>query len=124
MAMAERATVVIVVAPALLLALASLLRSVPGEWSQSALLAWAAVAAAYLAGGAGGAGAPLAQTAVGLGLAFAALATGGAWGLLLLTAMSLAATAAALAGGLAVAWPATALLAAACALGAARDLIH
>jgi hypothetical protein len=121
MAMAERATVVIVVAPALLLALASLLRSVPGEWSQSALLAWAAVAAAYLAGGAG---APLAQTAVGLGLAFAALATGGAWGLLLLTAMSLAATAAALAGGLAVAWPATALLAAACALGAARDLIH
>jgi len=117
----ERAVVVILVAPALLLALASLLRSVPGEWSQSALLAWTAVAAAYLAGAVG---APVAATAAGLVLAFAALALGGAWGLLLLAAMGLAATAAALAGGLALAWPATALLAAACALGAARDLIR
>lgn len=40
---------VLLLLPSLLLAGGSLLRSVPGEWSRSALLAWSAVLLAHLA---------------------------------------------------------------------------
>jgi len=119
--MAERALVLVVAVPALALAAASLLRSVPGEWSQSALLAWAAVSLAYLGGQAA---VPLGVAVAALALAFAALALGGATGLLVLVATGLTLAAAALAGVVTAPWPAAALLAPACAIGAARPLIH
>lgn len=119
--MGDRAVLAVVVAPALLLAAGALLRSVPGEWSQSALLAWAAVSLGFLAG----------RTADTLGVAvmapilgFFALALGGAVGLIALSAVYAGVAVATVAGVLAVPWPVAALLASACAAGAARSLIH
>jgi hypothetical protein len=116
-----RAAVLIVTIPALILAAGAFLRSVPGEWSQNALLAWGAVSLGLLAGQATD---TLYLAAIGLVLGFVALAVGGAVGLGVLAAVYAGAAAAALAGALAMPWPVAAVLAAACAAGAARGVIH
>ena len=120
--MSDRATVLLLAIPALVLAGGALLRSVPGEWSQSALLAWAAVGLGFLSGQASGS-APM-LGAAGLLLGFLALALGGAVGLGVLAALYLALTAASLIGLVASPWFVAALLAAACAAGAIRALIY
>ena len=117
--MSERFTTVLTVAPALVLAAGSFLRSVPGEWSQGALLAWAAISLSFLAG----------QTTtlpawIGLTLGFVAIAVGGVPALVGLCVVYLSAVTASLLGVLPIPWVAAAGLALACGLGSLRDLVH
>jgi len=117
----DRATLLILALPALVLAAGSFLRSVPGEWCQTALLAWTAVGLGFVAGRVSETQ-PLA--AVGLGLGFLALAVGGVVGLTGLAVVYVAVAAAAVAGVLTWPWPIAALLGFACAAGAARSLVQ
>ena len=119
--MSDRATSLLLVIPAAVLAFGALLRSVPGEWSQSALLAWAAVGLGFLSGQSGS---TPALAGLGLTLGFAVLALGGQPGLVALAAVYAALAIAAMLGVVVVPWPVAALLAGACALGAARSLVH
>lgn len=119
--MGDRTTTLLLGIPALILAGGALLRSVPGEWSQSALLAFAAVALGFVTGQLVGA-TPLA--ALGLALGFVALAVGGATGLTGLAVVYGVLAAAAFAGTITAPWPAALVLAAACAVGAGRGLLH
>jgi len=117
--LSERFTTVLTVAPALVLAAGSFLRSVPGEWSQGALLAWAAVSLSYLAGQT-----TTVPASIGLTLAFVAIAVGGVPALVGLCVVYLFALTASLLGAVHIPWVAAACLALACGLGSLRDLVH
>lgn len=107
--------------PALLLAGGAWLRSVPGEWSRSALLAWVAVALAHLAGT--GAAGPAAAWLV-LPLAFLALALGGTAGLGLASAMLGVIALLAVSGFVPGPWWGPALLAVCALIGAVAGLVR
>lgn len=119
--MTDRTTLLILAIPAVALAVGALLRSVPGEWSQSALLAWTAVSLGFLLGQAGE---TTLLAAAGLASGFLVLAVGGTAGLGLLAAVYAVVVVLALTGVVAVFWPTAAVLAVSCAAGAARGLIH
>jgi hypothetical protein len=104
--------------PSVLLGAGAFLRHVPGEWSRSTLLAWAAVLLAYLSGMTTPASVGAWGAIAGLAIAFAALALGGTIGLGLLTAAFAALAAGALAGVL-VAPPVLGLVTAVAAAAAA-----
>lgn len=109
-------------APTLLLAAGVFLRHVPGEWSRAALLAWAAVLLAYLAGQMPP-GAASWSGVVGLAIAFAALAVGGSAGLGLLALAFALLAAAGLAGIVAAPLGLCLVTAAATAAAAWREAI-
>lgn len=117
--MSERFTTVLTVTPALMLAAGSFLRSVPGEWSQGALLAWAAVSLSFLAGQT-----TTVPASIGLTLAFVAIAVGGLPALVGLCVVYLLALTASLLGVLHIPRAAAAGLALACGLSSLRELVH
>lgn len=112
------------VLPSVILGAGSLARSVPGEWSQAALLSWAALLLTYL-GVAAGPGPPGAWPSIlCLAGAFLALSLGGWAGLGLIAVAHLLLALTTHTGATATPWWPAALTGTAAAVAAIRGWLH
>lgn len=113
----------VLVVPAVALGAAAWLRHLPGEWSQAALLGWTALLLAHASSLAWPPDLGPWLPALGLVLAFLAVATGGWVGLALLAVAFLLLAVAALAGVAQLPWWAAGLIALASGAAAIRTLL-
>lgn len=110
----------VLLVPVLVLGLGAWLRHLPGEWSQAALLAWAALLLAHVSALAWPSGMGPWLPALGLVTAFLAMVAGGWVGLGLLAAAHLAIAVAAMASLAGVPWWAVGVVGVATAAAALR----